>query len=65
MHLLKRLDFYTSSNYSGDTDGRVPVTTTRYSMNKLGSPVKTPWYPWYYQGEVRSKQSNIIKINST
>ncbi|KAH6794066.1 serine carboxypeptidase-like 40 [Perilla frutescens var. hirtella] len=38
--------------YSGDTDGRVPVTTTRYSMNKLGAPVKTPWYPWYYQGEV-------------
>ncbi|KAL0356800.1 UNVERIFIED_CONTAM: Serine carboxypeptidase II-3 [Sesamum calycinum] len=38
--------------YSGDTDGRVPVTTTRYSMSKLGTPVKTPWYPWYYQGEV-------------
>ncbi|KAL0365432.1 UNVERIFIED_CONTAM: Serine carboxypeptidase II-3 [Sesamum angustifolium] len=38
--------------YSGDTDGRVPVTTSRYSMSKLGTPVKTPWYPWYYQGEV-------------
>ncbi|KAG8368332.1 hypothetical protein BUALT_Bualt15G0034600 [Buddleja alternifolia] len=38
--------------YSGDTDGRVPVTTTKYSMNKLGAPVKTPWYPWYNQGEV-------------
>ncbi|KAK6159368.1 hypothetical protein DH2020_006682 [Rehmannia glutinosa] len=38
--------------YSGDTDGRVPVTATRYSINKFGAPVKTPWYPWYYKGEV-------------
>ncbi|KAL2460224.1 Serine carboxypeptidase-like 40 [Abeliophyllum distichum] len=38
--------------YSGDTDGIIPVTTTRYSMPKLGSPVKTPWYPWDSQGEV-------------
>ncbi|KAK4401623.1 Serine carboxypeptidase II-3 [Sesamum angolense] len=38
--------------YSGDTDGIIPVTTTRYSMPKLGAPVKTPWYPWYSQGEV-------------
>ncbi|KAH6788574.1 serine carboxypeptidase-like 40 [Perilla frutescens var. frutescens] len=34
--------------YSGDTDGRVPVTATRYSIRKLGPAVKTPWYPWYY-----------------
>ncbi|KAL2477233.1 Serine carboxypeptidase-like 40 [Forsythia ovata] len=39
--------------YSGDTDARVPVTSTRYSMRKLGAPVKTPWYPWYLHGEVR------------
>ncbi|XP_022860894.1 serine carboxypeptidase II-3-like [Olea europaea var. sylvestris] len=38
--------------YSGDTDGIIPVTTTRYSMPKLGAPVKTPWYPWDSQGEV-------------
>ncbi|KAK6159366.1 hypothetical protein DH2020_006680 [Rehmannia glutinosa] len=38
--------------YSGDADGIIPVTTTRYSMAKLGAPVKTPWYPWYSQGEV-------------
>ncbi|KAK4477054.1 hypothetical protein RD792_016256 [Penstemon davidsonii] len=38
--------------YSGDTDGRVPVTTSRYSLNKLGTQVKTPWYAWYNQGEV-------------
>ncbi|KAL1534676.1 serine carboxypeptidase 1-like [Salvia divinorum] len=38
--------------YSGDTDGVVPVTTTRYSMPKLSNTVKTPWYPWYYEGEV-------------
>ncbi|KAL2460222.1 Serine carboxypeptidase 24 [Abeliophyllum distichum] len=38
--------------YSGDTDGIIPVTATRYSMPKLGSPIKTPWYPWDSQGEV-------------
>ncbi|KAL3507232.1 hypothetical protein ACH5RR_032614 [Cinchona calisaya] len=38
--------------YSGDTDSVVPVTTTRYAINKLGVMVKTPWYPWYTQGEV-------------
>ncbi|KAL2460225.1 Serine carboxypeptidase-like 40 [Abeliophyllum distichum] len=38
--------------YTGDTDGRVPVTATQYSLTKLGAPVKTPWYPWYLHGEV-------------
>ncbi|KAM0008662.1 putative carboxypeptidase D [Helianthus debilis subsp. tardiflorus] len=37
---------------SGDTDGRVPVTSSRYAINKLQTSVKTPWYPWMYQGEV-------------
>ncbi|CAK9172924.1 unnamed protein product [Ilex paraguariensis] len=38
--------------YSGDTDGMVSVTTTRYAIDKLGTTVKTPWYPWYTKGEV-------------
>ncbi|KZV29254.1 serine carboxypeptidase II-3-like [Dorcoceras hygrometricum] len=38
--------------YSGDTDRTVPVTTTKYSLPRLGSLVKTPWYAWYNQGEV-------------
>ncbi|KAL4203586.1 hypothetical protein AMTRI_Chr01g104670 [Amborella trichopoda] len=38
--------------YSGDTDGRVPVTGTRYSLNMLNLSVKTPWYPWYTRKEV-------------
>ncbi|XP_057779475.1 serine carboxypeptidase 1-like [Salvia miltiorrhiza] len=38
--------------YSGDTDSVVPITATRYSMAKLETPVKTPWYPWYIQQEV-------------
>ncbi|CAA7406050.1 unnamed protein product [Spirodela intermedia] len=32
--------------YSGDVDGRVPVTSSRYSVNALKLPVKTPWHPW-------------------
>ncbi|KAI3775673.1 hypothetical protein L1987_45422 [Smallanthus sonchifolius] len=37
---------------SGDTDGRVPVTSSRYSINKLQTSVKTLWHPWMYEGEV-------------
>ncbi|KAL6841845.1 hypothetical protein ACP4OV_028357 [Aristida adscensionis] len=33
--------------YSGDTDGRVPVTSSRYSVNQLQLPVATKWRPWF------------------
>ena len=32
---------------SGDIDGRVPVTSTKYSINKMNLPVKTAWQPWF------------------
>ncbi|KAK1263054.1 Serine carboxypeptidase II-3 [Acorus gramineus] len=38
--------------YSGDTDSAVPVTSTRYSINKLGLPVQSSWRPWYTNDEV-------------
>lgn len=38
--------------FSGDTDGRVPVTSTKYSLNKMKLPVKTAWHPWFLKGEV-------------
>ncbi|KAG9458119.1 hypothetical protein H6P81_002627 [Aristolochia fimbriata] len=38
--------------YSGDTDGRVPITATRYSLGVLKLAVKTPWTPWSVNGEV-------------
>ncbi|KAL6316075.1 hypothetical protein AAG906_015582 [Vitis piasezkii] len=38
--------------YSGDTDARVPVTSSRYSINTFKLPVKTAWRPWYYNKEV-------------
>nr|KAJ0208855.1 hypothetical protein LSAT_V11C400205650 [Lactuca sativa] len=37
---------------SGDTDGMIPVTSSRYSVNKLKLPIETAWRPWYYNGEV-------------
>ncbi|KAI3473694.1 hypothetical protein Pfo_031403 [Paulownia fortunei] len=33
--------------FSGDTDGRVPVTATRYTLRKLGLNIKQDWTPWY------------------
>ncbi|PON49562.1 Serine carboxypeptidase-like [Trema orientale] len=38
--------------YSGDTDGRVPVTSSRYSVNTLNLPVVKAWRPWYCSNEV-------------
>ncbi|NP_001147904.2 Serine carboxypeptidase II-3 [Zea mays] len=33
--------------YSGDTDGRVPVTSSRYSVNQLQLPVAAKWRAWF------------------
>uniref|UniRef100_A0ACD5WRK7 Uncharacterized protein n=1 Tax=Avena sativa TaxID=4498 RepID=A0ACD5WRK7_AVESA len=33
--------------YSGDTDGRVPVTSSRLSVNQLQLPVLAKWRPWF------------------
>ncbi|PRQ28859.1 putative carboxypeptidase D [Rosa chinensis] len=38
--------------YSGDTDGRVPVLSTRYSLGALGLPITKTWRPWYHQKQV-------------
>jgi serine carboxypeptidase-like clade 2 len=38
--------------FSGDTDGRVPVTSTKYSIKKMNLPVKKIWHPWLAYGEV-------------
>ncbi|WCJ26983.1 serine carboxypeptidase-like 31 [Euphorbia peplus] len=38
--------------YSGDTDGRVPVLSTRYSIAALGLPITHPWRPWYHLKQV-------------
>ncbi|XP_004502015.1 serine carboxypeptidase 1-like [Cicer arietinum] len=38
--------------YSGDTDARVPVTSSRYSINTLKLPITAAWRPWYSGKEV-------------
>ncbi|KAF9682027.1 hypothetical protein SADUNF_Sadunf05G0065500 [Salix dunnii] len=38
--------------YSGDTDGRIPVTATRYTLNKLGLKTIEEWTPWYQGKQV-------------
>ena len=37
---------------SGDTDGRVPVLSTRYSLNVLKLPITKAWRPWYHEKQV-------------
>lgn len=38
--------------FSGDIDGRVSVTSTKYSINKMKLPAKTAWHPWFLNKEV-------------
>ncbi|KAL3348418.1 hypothetical protein AABB24_021866 [Solanum stoloniferum] len=38
--------------FSGDTDGRVPVTSTKKSIKIMNYPIKTPWHPWFLNGEL-------------
>ncbi|XP_061356961.1 serine carboxypeptidase 1-like [Gastrolobium bilobum] len=38
--------------YSGDIDARVPVTSSRYSINTLKLPIQVAWHPWYSGNEV-------------
>ncbi|XP_023548786.1 serine carboxypeptidase-like 34 [Cucurbita pepo subsp. pepo] len=38
--------------FSGDTDGRIPVTSTRLTLNKLGLKTKQDWTPWYSRQQV-------------
>jgi len=38
--------------YSGDTDARVPVTSTRYALRKLGLASVEPWREWFTSDQV-------------
>uniref|UniRef100_A0A7N0VKN4 Carboxypeptidase n=1 Tax=Kalanchoe fedtschenkoi TaxID=63787 RepID=A0A7N0VKN4_KALFE len=38
--------------FSGDTDGRIPVTATRYTLRKLALKMKQDWTPWYSDKQV-------------
>ncbi|KAL5721504.1 Serine carboxypeptidase-like 35 [Ranunculus cassubicifolius] len=38
--------------YSGDTDGRVPITSTRNSINVMKSKVKDEWRSWFHRDQV-------------
>ncbi|KAE9458523.1 hypothetical protein C3L33_09574, partial [Rhododendron williamsianum] len=38
--------------YSGDVDGVIPVTSSRYAINTLKLPVTNAWRAWYSNGTV-------------
>ncbi|KAJ8767354.1 hypothetical protein K2173_017398 [Erythroxylum novogranatense] len=38
--------------YSGDTDGRVPVIGSRYCVEALGLPTRSPWRSWSHERQV-------------
>ncbi|CAL0304360.1 unnamed protein product [Lupinus luteus] len=50
--------------FSGDIDGRVPVTSTKYSIDRLKLPIQTGWHPWFAYGEVGG-YTEVYKGNLT
>jgi serine carboxypeptidase-like clade II len=39
-------------NCSGDTDDRVPVTSTRYALQKMNLPTVKAWREWFTSDQV-------------
>lgn len=56
--------FHDKYNYSGDTDGRVPFTSSRYALSTLKLPLQTAWRPWYSNTEVITITYFINKVTS-
>ena len=46
---------------SGDADAIVPVTSTRYSIDALNLSTTSPYGPWYIDGQVINKQTQLRK----
>jgi hypothetical protein len=44
--------FFVIFGCSGDIDGVVPTTGTRYWLRELGLTVQVPWYPWNHSTQV-------------
>ncbi|XP_022998432.1 serine carboxypeptidase-like 35 [Cucurbita maxima] len=38
--------------YSGDTDGRIPITSTKYSINEMNLKIEEEWRAWYERRQV-------------
>ncbi|XP_019427446.1 PREDICTED: serine carboxypeptidase-like 40 [Lupinus angustifolius] len=38
--------------FSGDVDGIVPITSTKYSIKEMNLSTKTAWHPWFIDREV-------------
>ncbi len=44
---------------SGDVDGIVPTTGTRYWLAELNLPIQTAWYPWNHSSQVMYRLSTL------
>jgi serine carboxypeptidase-like clade II len=51
--------------FSGDTDGRIPVTATRLTLNKLGLKTIQDWTPWYDHLQVMMTKTNQLRNTSS
>jgi hypothetical protein len=50
---------------SGDTDARIPTTSTRYTLKKLGLPIKEDWSPWFHRKQVvRRRAAELVQLPS-
>ncbi|KAH0726055.1 hypothetical protein KY284_001920 [Solanum tuberosum] len=51
--------------FSGDTDGIVPVTSTKKSIKKMKLRVETPWYPWFHKDYEVGGYAQVYRGNLT
>ncbi|XP_015071486.1 serine carboxypeptidase-like 40 [Solanum pennellii] len=51
--------------FSGDTDGIVPVTSTKKSIKKMKLRVETPWYPWFHKDYEVGGYTQVYRGNLT
>ncbi|KAF9620595.1 hypothetical protein IFM89_013621 [Coptis chinensis] len=49
--------------FSGDTDGVIPVTSTRYDIDALRLPLASPWRAWYDDGQVGGWTEQYVGLN--
>ena len=48
--------------HSGDTDGVIPVTSTRNTINALNLTTISPWRAWYEDGQVIQLEKLMVLV---
>lgn len=48
--------------YSGDTDARVSLISTRYAIDQLNLTINNPWGPWFHEQQVAGWTQDYVGL---